>query len=125
MTFNRDEVVAITRLAHVMIMADGSADKREISTLSRELARFGLNPEQQAEMLGDAMVIRPIEAMQRIAHMEEDQKRYVSAFLANAMISNGEIDDAELAQWRQLTQLCELPEMTLEQALTYLINLDE
>ncbi|PIE84186.1 MAG: hypothetical protein CSA07_03005 [Bacteroidia bacterium] len=125
MTFSTEEIVAVTRLVNVMIMADGSADKREVGTLSHELARLGVGPEQQPGVLDTALALRPVDAVARVARMDQERKRYVSAFLANAMISNGEIHDAELVQWRQLTHLCELPEMSIEQALSYLIKLGE
>ncbi len=63
------------------------------------------------------------EAIRIISNFDYERKEYVASYLAVIMISDGEIDDKELALWQLATLLCGLPEMDVRQAVDNMNNL--
>ena len=58
-----------------------------------------------------------------ISNFDYERKEYVSSYLAIIMISDGEIDDKEVALWQLVSLLCGLPEMDVNQAIDNMNNL--
>ncbi|PIE84018.1 MAG: hypothetical protein CSA07_03955 [Bacteroidia bacterium] len=122
--FNREEITAVARLAHTMIVADGEVDQNEMEAFAGELQRFGVGEAEVPKLMEAMFAMKPVDAMAKVAHMNPNQKRYVCAFLAGIMVIDGEVHEEEIAVWRMTSFYCELPEMSIEEALEYLVDLD-
>ena len=48
-----------------------------------------------------------------IANMDSNKKRFVAALLGIIMAADGNIDEKELALWRLVSSMCNLPTMNL------------
>lgn len=123
MRFNGLEISAITKLAKAMVMADGKVKEIEIAVMTNELQRFGVQKNQIQALLetGDAMEIA--QAMGVVSGLDYQHKRYVSAYLGTIMAADMDIDDTEMALWRLISTLCELPTMNIKEALEIMANL--
>ena len=115
-------MIAILATGARMALADGRTDQKEVRMVQIELNRFGV-PEEHVEKLIDAAgEMNGVEARQIISEMEDAQKRYVCAYLGTMMAIDGDIDDEELGIWRMVSTVCELPDMTVKEAIDYMAN---
>ena len=60
--------------------------------------------------------------MAEIATMSDAQKRYVCAYLGMLMAIDGDIDDKEKALWKLVSTICDLPTMSIADAIDYMTN---
>lgn len=123
MRFNGLEISAITKLAKAMVLADGKVKNIEIAVMTKELARFGVQESQLQSLLaaGDAMEMT--QAMAVVSTLDYERKKYVSAYLGTIMAADLDIDDTEMALWRLVSTLCELPTMNAQEAVSIMAEL--
>ncbi len=123
MRFNGLEISAITKLAKAMVLADGKVQNIEIAVMTKELARFGVQESQLQTLLaaGDAMDMT--QAMAVVSTLDYEHKKYVSAYLGTIMAADFDIDDTEMALWRLISTLCELPTMNVQEAVSIMAEL--
>ena len=122
MNFNGIQMSAVIKAANAMIAADGRIDEAETQLLSRELINFGVQPGQLPQLLELSQVMEPTTMLATLASMNDSQKKYVSGFLATIMVSDGDIDDAEMKLWQLTSTLMGCPTMSLQEALEYWAN---
>lgn len=123
MVFTNEELSAILRLAHAMANADGKITKEETGMIFLELHRFGVD-QAKAKLLaeiGDKMSYA--EACQIVSRMTTQEKRYVTAYLGTLICADGDINDSELKLWSLITALCDLPQMSIGEAIQIMANL--
>lgn len=123
MHFSVREMIAIFKMANAMVMADGKIEDEEIRLMSIEATKFGiqLNEFKRLVMAAESMDVS--ESIEIVSNMSLEQKEYVASYLGVIMISDGDIDDKELALWKMLTFMCKLPPMSLPQAIDNWNNL--
>lgn len=119
MTFNGIELMAVAKMAIAMAQADGRVTKEETEIISVELIAFGLDIQAAKALLLKAASMDASEALACISHMNLEQKKYVTGFLAAIMGSDRDIDDSELKLWSLISILADLPTMTVAQALAF------
>lgn len=123
MTFNREELTAVFKMAKAMVMADGNVKPSEVAVISRELQRFGV-PSNQVEILLEASDnMEASQAIVFIAGMDEERKKYIASYLGVIMASDGDINDNEISLWRLVSTLCGLPTMNIADAISNMANL--
>lgn len=121
MTFTGLEMTAVTKLAMVMVSADGKVEQTELACMAVEMARFGI---QDADPIIDAAnSMEPTIAMAIVEKLDYEKKKYVSAYLGTIMAIDKDIDDKELAVWKLTSTLCGLPSMNIKEAIDYMANL--
>lgn len=54
-----------------------------------------------------------------ISAMNQEQKKYVTGYLATIMAADGEIADSEVSLWRLISTLANLPAMNIGEAITF------
>lgn len=54
--------------------------------------------------------------------MNQEQKKYVTGYLATIMAADGEIADSEVTLWRLISTLANLPAMNIGEAITFWKN---
>ena len=106
-----------------MVLVDGEIDRMEVNVMSIESLRFGIQPENFQKLLAASNQMSSKEAFGLVSDMSLEKKKYVTAYLGVIIAADGEIDDKELALWKLVTALCDLPEMTIDVALDYLANM--
>lgn len=117
MQFTGQELAAVMKLGIAMISADGRTDEREMEVVKNELTRFGASVGQMLSLTREAQQMKSETAISIISAFDYERKKYVASYLAIIMISDGEIDDKEVALWQMATLLCGLPEMDVRQAI--------
>lgn len=123
MQFSGHELAAVMKLGIAMVGADGRTDESEMEVVRKELQRFGASVVQMLALTKEAQQMEFNEAIRIISNFDYERKEYVASYLAVIMISDGEIDDKELALWQLATLLCGLPEMDVRQAVDNMNNL--
>lgn len=123
MQFSGNELAAVLKMAMAMIGADGRIDVREMEVVRNELTRFGASVGQMKALTDEAQKMEFDKAVGIISNFDYERKKYVSSYLAIIMISDGEIDDKEVALWQLVSLLCGLPEMDVNQAIDNMNNL--
>jgi uncharacterized tellurite resistance protein B-like protein len=123
MQFSGHELAAVMKLGIAMVGADGRTDESEMEVVRKELQRFGASVVQMLALTKEAQQMEYNEAIRIISNFDYERKEYVASYLAVIMISDGEIDDKELALWQLATLLCGLPEMDVRQAVDNMNNL--
>lgn len=121
MKLNFREMTALLNVGAAMIHADGKVDENESFIIAKEVTSFGVQPNDLKTLTNDASMMRPAEAVAIISSMDDEQKHYVTSFLVTIMASDGNIDDKELALLHILTELCELPVLSLKEAINNII----
>lgn len=122
MQFNGLELSAIVKLAKAMAAADGKIAKEELTVIALDLAKFGVSQADSENFLtlSDAMEFG--HAIAVISAMNQEQKKYVTGYLATIMAADGEIADSEVTLWRLISTLANLPAMTIGEAITFWKN---
>lgn len=122
-SFTSEELQAISKVATMMIKADGETKAIEVQTLVTELNQFapGMTRINAIVRLGVEMDSK--RCYELIKNMNANQKRYVSCFLMTLMVVDENVDELEKLTLALLVKLCELPLFPLEEALEYMLKL--
>lgn len=49
--------------------------------------------------------------------MTNEEKKYVTAYLGTIICADGKIEDSEIKTWALVTTICDLPKMSLREAI--------
>lgn len=123
MTFKKIEFAAILKLAIAMAGADGVVAENEKKAIALELARFGVSESDLPLLLATAQAMKPTDELLIVNNMNDEQKKYVAAFLGTLMAVDGEIAEDEMKLWRLTSTLCGLPTMNVAEAIQYMTNM--
>lgn len=123
MQFSGKQLAAIFRLGKQMVLADGIVKEEEMQVLSNELMRFGVPPHQLSGLMAVADSLDTADLLATVASMDDEQKKYVCAYLGTILAIDGDIDDAEMKLWGLTSALCGLPTMNIAEAIEYMSNL--
>lgn len=119
--FEHNEIIAIYKVAKMMADADGVYLFEEKECIVEEMHRLGI--ENLETIVLDNENLKTLDAFIIIDRFSFESKKYVSAFLGKLMSVDGDIADIELALWRFICQVCNLPIMTNRQALNLMNEL--
>ena len=106
-------------MAISMAAADGKYAEEEKNAIFFELATFGVTKTQFVQILTLAQGMKASEAFATIACMDDEQKKYVTGYLAVIMVADGDIDDSEVKMWQLISLLAQLPTMSINDALDF------
>lgn len=121
--FKSHEMYAVYKVASMMANADGVIYPDEVKIISDEMESLGVKSDKDKKILEDnGKIMRPLDALNIISNLTEDQKKHINAFFGSIISIDGDIDDAELALWRLVGELCELPKMSVRQAINLFSN---
>lgn len=123
MQFSGKELTAILKMGKAMVMADGQINENEIKVMTNELLRFGVPQDHVELLLKGTDLMEVSEAFALLANLDEERKKYVSSYLGTIMISDGDIDDKEMALWRLISTLCGFPTMNVVDAVNNMASL--
>lgn len=121
--FKTNELFAIYKVASMMANADGVIFPDEERFIADEMEVLGVNSSPKKKTLEKkGQALKPLDALNVIAGFTEDQKKHINAFFGRLISIDGDIADAELALWRLVGELCELPKMSVRQAINLSSN---
>lgn len=123
MIFTNQEMAAILRMAQVIANADGKVTNEEMALMALELARFGVTQEKSKLIILIAQELEASDAVLIIARMNHEEKRYVTAYLGTMICADGNIDKKELILWASISEICNLPQMSIKEAIEYMKNI--
>jgi len=123
MNLSQNERMAVFNFLKVMVWADGKLDAKERIIAMLEPIRMGVDPSELEEFEQEASKLEFSDALEAIAHMNAENKKFTAALLGAAMYVDGEVDEEELKLWRFVTEICSLPTMTVKEASEYMANL--
>ena len=121
-TFNREELAAVLKMANAMIAVDGKIEDVETSLLGREMVRLRVNESEFNIAYRRSEEMKYGEALRTISLFDWPRKKYLSAFLGTIMAIDGELNADEIKLWNYTAELCELPRLSLEEA-TEIMNI--
>lgn len=122
MTFTGLQLAAILQLGKCMAAADGNIAQTEIAAMALEMTKFGPTESQVKEILKGVDVLSPTDAITVVSNLNNEQKKYVTGFLAVIMAADGKIEDSEVKMWQLLCTLASFPTMTIAQAVEFWKN---
>ncbi len=117
MQLTKLEFSAIVKFSKQMSIIDGNVDFSELEIIKREFIRFNI-PTNEIEWIlerGDSMDFE--EAVSYIKNLNSEQKEYVTSLLGEIITADGVIDDKEKVFWSIISLACDLPTMTIAEAL--------
>lgn len=117
MIFTNQELAAILKMATAIAAADGNVSTEEQTMMALELLRFGVSEEKTKIIINETMKLSPAEACIIISKMTNEEKKYVTAYLGKMICADGKIEDSELKLWTLISKICNLPTMSIEEAL--------
>lgn len=123
MIFSTKEFSAILHLSKAMILADGKVEQIELAAIANEFKRFGVDTASTDTLLKNADNIELSEAIAIVSRMNLENKRYVAAFLGTIMAVDMDINDSEMALWKLISTLCDLPTMSIKDAISIMASL--
>lgn len=123
MQFNGRELQAILKMANAMVMADGRIDENEVRIMTTELLRFGVPQDHVKILLQGANAMSNADALAILVSLDDERKKYVSSYLGTIMVSDGDIDEKEMALWQLISTLCGFPTMSIKDAVNNMANL--
>lgn len=118
--FRRYEFEAVISLALAMIRADGEVDFKESLVLQMQLDRFGIGVDQYQTLVQNAENMDKMRALSIISNLGKEEKQYITALLGVLMAADGRIDDAEMKMWSFTSLVCDLPQMSIDEAFEVL-----
>lgn len=123
MKFSTKEFSAVLHLSKAMILADGKVEPIELAVIAKEFKRFVVGSVQTDVLLHNADNMEFAEAVATVSIMNQENKRYVAAFLGTIMTVDMNISDSEMALWKLISTLCDLPTMNVKEAVSIMASL--
>ena len=122
-SFKTEELQAISKVAAMMIKADGETKAIEVQTLETELSQFAPGTTRVHAIVKLGIEMDSKKCYELIKNMNANQKRYVSCFLMTLMFIDEDIDEMEKLTLALLVKLCDLPLFPLAEAIDYMVEL--
>ena len=112
MKFTEDQKIALARASMMMLRADGHAKVDETMFTVSYWQNIGIDASyyERCKALSDEDTILTLKSL------DEEQKRFTSAFLGTLMSIDKDIAPQEERLMQYLCDQCQLPQMTIEEA---------
>ncbi len=111
---------ALMYVAKEVINVDGDVADEESTVFSNVFSQFGMTTEQVRLLLNAATEAGPEAAIEIITNLGEEQKTFASALVTMLVASDGQLEDEELEIYSNLLKVCQLPYLTIDQAIKVL-----
>lgn len=107
-----------------MAAADGTISKSEVDVIFLILNQYGIIKDTVESVLIETLAndMEPVKSIEILSRMTNDQKKYVCGYLAAIMLSDGDINDKEVALWTLVSTMAKFPEMTMREAVDFIAN---
>lgn len=119
MHFNNLELSAVLKAGKCMALADGKVEDEEMKVIALGMAEFGVTPPQFEALMALSEAMTPATMLATLTALDDNQKKFVCGFLATIMVSDGDIDDAEVKLWQLTSTLANFPNMSVQEAVDF------
>ncbi len=120
MNFTINQFTAMLKHAIILGGADGQLTKDEESTIWYELlTKCNLSETYSVFILEKANKMEDNESFALISQLSLEQKKYFVGFMTKVMKSDGRIDKTELIHIALNTMLSNLPQMSVDDAISF------
>ena len=102
-----------------MALADGKVEETEKAAIAIELVKFGVTSNQATQIINNSQSMDASDALETLAGMNTEQKKYATGYLAAVMASDGNIDPSEIKMWQLICTLSAFPTMNIGEALSF------
>lgn len=106
-----------------MADADGKVTDEETVLMAIELMRFGIGEDKAKIIFNESNKLTSTEACIIISKMTNEEKKYVTAYLGAMICVDGKIENSEIKAWSLITSICDLPKMSIKEALEIISKL--
>ena len=120
MKMNKSQLAALSKLGAMIAVSDGNGDENEKLFLVKELVSFQLSSDEVLSVVEMGESMEASEALAIVGAMDNVQKMEACAFLGAMIAQDGKIDEKEVALWSLISQLCDLPTISIKEALDYM-----
>ncbi len=120
MNFSFDDRKAIYCIARAMVLADDEVVVNEMKALATGMSMIGSTPEELMDFENSNESFEPSDAVTHIAGFNSEKKEFVCAFLGTLIVVDGDVDANELRLWGLTTYFCDLPTMSISDAMEYM-----
>lgn len=118
MEFTYEEKIATSKMAAIMMYADGKVEQTEQVIVASVFGKFKLSKSDIEEVNKMDKVV----ALMILSQMDTQKKRIVSAILGTIMIVDGNIASDELKLWRFVANVCEFPILEIDDCSQIAVN---
>lgn len=111
--FTSLQKAAITQLSFLIISADGkilNSESRFAFTVWRKLGVESADIQAAKKMSAE-------QAYSIVKEMDSKSRELICAILGCLIVSDGDADTTEIEQWRQISEVCNMPKMTIPDAV--------
>jgi len=119
MTLNGKQLSALVKMGVAMALADGKVEETEKAAIAIELVKFGVTSNQATQIINNSQSMDASDALETLAGMNTEQKKYATGYLAAVMASDGDIDPSEIKMWQLICTLSAFPTMNIGEALSF------
>jgi uncharacterized tellurite resistance protein B-like protein len=119
MTLNGKQLSALVKMGVAMALADGKVEETEKAAIAIELVKFGVTSNQATQIINNSQSMDASDALETLAWMNTEQKKYATGYLAAVMASDGDIDPSEIKMWQLICTLSAFPTMNIGEALSF------
>lgn len=116
------QLTAVLKAGLIVTNADGETKKEEMEIVVRELVSFGINQEQGSQLYDDAVAMSTEDMVDQLKGLSNDDKKYISGYLIAISVADGDVADNEAKAWAAICNLCEFPNVSVEDAYNYWKN---
>lgn len=118
--FSKDELKAVTHLAMLMIAVDGKIEEVEKFILFSQVLNEVGNVDDVESIIEESEKFDLLKAIEIVKKFSYTDKYYVAAYLGFLIASDGNIDNREMELWQLITKACDLPTMSVDDAINFL-----
>ncbi len=114
------ELGALMYVAREVINVDGVVADQESTVFTNVFSQFGMTNEQVKLLFNSACEAGPEAAIDIVSRLGAEQKVFASALVTILVAADGKLEDDELELYTNLLKVCNLPYLTIDQALEVL-----
>ena len=116
------ELTALLSAGMFLSNVDGRVADEEKEVLINELKSFNVTDEEAEIYLKVAIDLTVEQTVEILKAMSLEAKKYACGYLGAVMICDGDVADDEMDGWRAFSGACEVPTMTLGEAIEFWRN---
>ncbi len=117
MKLTGNELAALMYVAREVINVDGDVAEQEVKVFTAAFCKFGLTSEEVDTLNKVSRNYEPEKAVSILSNLGPQQKVFASALFTLLVAADGQLPDRELQLYTNLLKVCDLPYLTIDQAL--------
>ena len=106
-----EDLKAIISIADLLANLDGDSDQREITSIVKSVHdAYNISADDLLKLMRESEDMPVAEAMDRIAHLIQEEKNFTSNLFGNVILADKVLTDKEKETYWKLQEYCRLPD---------------